>query len=369
MIAATLTFALTLLAPAAPSDRSEVVLEADPAAREPQVAVDGRGRVFVAYGVGDEVRLAASADGGSTFAGPVTVGRVPHLSLGMRRGPRIAATDDAVVVTAIGGPTGGGRDGDLFAWRSTDAGQTWAGPTRVNTVEASAREGLHGMAARGDGTVFVTWLDLRSGKMELFGARSTDAGATWEPDQRLYRSPDGPICQCCHPSAAFAADGSLVVAWRNALAGARDMYAIRSEDGGRSFEPAEKLGRRTWLLDACPMDGGAVAFDRDGRPTPVWTRADQVFLGGEGSERLLGDGVQPWAATSGSGVHALWLRKRSGPLRYLAPGVDEPTTLDDSANDPVVASGPGGRGPVVAAWERSEGDRTVLVVRVLEPGI
>jgi hypothetical protein len=368
MIATAWTFALLLSAVAA-TGPSEVVLDADPAAREPQVAVDGRGRVFVAYGVGDEIRLAASTDGGVTFAPAVTVGRIPNMSLGMRRGPRVAATDEAVVVTAIGGPQGKGKDGDLFAWRSTDLGRTWAGPTRVNAADSSAREGLHGMAARPDGTVFVAWLDDRSARKEVYGARSTDSGGTWEPDRLIYRSPDGPICPCCHPSAAFAADGSLAVAWRNDLLGARDMYLARSEDGGRSFAPAVKLGRRSWVLDKCPMDGGAVAFDPEGRPTPVWTRAEQVFLGGPGAERLLGDGVQPWAATSKAGVHALWLRRRSGPLRYLAPGADAPTTLDESANDPAVAAGPGGRGPVVAAWERAEGDRTVLVARVLEPGI
>ncbi|KAJ3054740.1 hypothetical protein HK102_011471, partial [Quaeritorhiza haematococci] len=47
--------------------------------------------------------------------------------------------------------------------------------------------------------------------------------------------------------------------WRNSLKGARDLFLADSSDGGRTFSPAEKLGRGTWPLNACPMDGGAVA--------------------------------------------------------------------------------------------------------------
>src|SRR3954452_15047726 len=69
---------------------------ADRGARQPQAAVAADRGGFVVYGVEDAVRLAASADGGRTFAAATTVGTVPALALGMRRGPRIAATDGAV---------------------------------------------------------------------------------------------------------------------------------------------------------------------------------------------------------------------------------------------------------------------------------
>ncbi len=139
--------------------------------KQPQVAVDARGRIYVVFGRGNTVRLAASTDGGKTFD-VNTVGEVGSLALGMRRGPRVAATESSIVVTAIGGREGKGRDGDVLAWRSKDGGKTWAGPTRVNAVEGSAREGLHGMAAAPDGRVFCTWLDLRDKKTEIQGSLS-----------------------------------------------------------------------------------------------------------------------------------------------------------------------------------------------------
>lgn len=339
----------------------------DRGARQPQVAVAASGRIYVAFGRDNEVRCAASADGGRTFA-TTTVGSPGTLALGMRRGPRVAVAGDAVIVTAIGGAQGKGKDGDVMAWTSRDGGATWSGPARINAVPGSAREGLHGLAADPSGRAFCTWLDLRSGAMEVWGARSSD-GATWEPDARVYRAPDGPICPCCHPSAAFGPDGTLAVMWRNSLAGNRDLHVARSADGGRTFGPASKLGRRSWKLDACPMDGGALALGPGGKLASAWMRAGSAFAtdGPEGDERPLGPGVQPWVALGPDGPVPVWLDRRPGRLLALRPGRSEPEVLAESANDPAVAAAPGGRGPVVAAWESPSGpDR--IAVRVLTPG-
>ena len=116
-------------------------------AREPQAAADNTGRVYVTYGAGDALYCSASADGGKSWQAPVKVGEAGSLALGMRRGPRIAVAGKTVVVSAIYGREGKGRDGELLAWRSTDGGQSWQGPATVNDVPGASREGLHGMAA------------------------------------------------------------------------------------------------------------------------------------------------------------------------------------------------------------------------------
>jgi len=338
---------------------------ADREGKQPQVAIDSRGRIYVAFGRGSTVRLAASSDGGKTFD-VNDVASVASLSLGMRRGPRVAVTEDSVVVTAIGGKEGKGRDGDVLAWRSADGGKTWAGPGRVNSVERSAREGLHGMSAGPNGQVFCTWLDLRNKKTEIFGAMSKDGGATWEPDVLVYRSPDGSVCECCHPSAAFGPDGTLHIMWRNSLKGARDLYLTSSTDGGKTFRAAEKLGQGTWPLNACPMDGGAVAAGPDGRVETVWMRAGSMFASKPGeAERPLGRGVQGWTAFGADGTCSVWLEKRPGKLLALIPGETSPLTIAERANDPVIAAAANGRGPVVAAWEdKADGG---ILARVLEP--
>lgn len=346
---------LYLLPLAALAGAVPAVKVAPEGAKQPQVAVSEEGTIYVAYGVGNTLKVVKSADQGESFSAPATVGEVGALSLGMRRGPRIAATGKSVVVTAVGGAIGKGKDGDVLAWRSTDSGATWSGPSRVNSVVGSAREGLHAMAAGPDGRMFCAWLDLRNHRTEIYGAASKDGGKTWEADTLVYRSPERSVCECCHPSVTFSMDGTLTVMWRNQFKGNRDMYLTSSADGGATFDKARKLGRQSWSLNQCPMDGGAVTAMSDGSLSTVWMRDGMVLATTlKDAERPLGPGMQPWCASGPGGLIAVWLKSRPGPLQLLTSGMEKPFLLASLANDPVVVSCWNHRGPTFAAWEVPE---------------
>ena len=177
-----------------------------------------------------------------------------------------------VVVTAISH-----ESGDVMAWLSNDAGTTWSDFTRVNDDPGSAREGLHGMASGPNGLLFCAWLDLRHGSTQIYGASSADNGRTWSDDRRIYASPSGTVCECCHPSVAISSRGSVYVMWRNLLDGNRDMYVAKSGDNGQTFDPAEKIGIGSWKLNACPMDGGDLAVSASGSLSTIWRREREVF--------------------------------------------------------------------------------------------
>ncbi|MGV3615145.1 MAG: sialidase family protein [Fimbriimonas sp.] len=308
----------------------------DVRAREPQVAVTGR-RAYVAYGVDDAVFLSRS-DNGKAFSSPIRIGAAGRLSLGMRRGPRIVAAGDRVIVSAVYGKRGGGADGDLLAWRSSDGGRTWSGSVNVNDAPGAAREGLHGMAISPTGKVACTWLDLRNKGTEVWASTSSDGGTTWKKNVRVYRSPEGTVCECCHPSAAFGNRNELYVMFRNWLGGARDMYLATSPDGGQSFGNAAKLGTGTWKLNACPMDGGALAVSPDGTVKTVWRRADRVYLCVPGApERDFGEGAQPWISMSRHSAELVWQRDRS--VLAAKEAKPDPVPLSLGIN-PVVASSP-----------------------------
>ena len=70
----------------------------------------------------------------------------------------------------------------------------------------------------------------------LMGSLSKDGGKTWSPNQLVYASPDGHICECCHPTAYVGPKGELYAMWRNWLGGSRDMYYAVSTDG-KSWRP------------------------------------------------------------------------------------------------------------------------------------
>lgn len=335
--------------------------------KQPQVAVGADGAIHAVYGVGHVIRYQRSDDGGTTFSEPVSLPTINAMSLGMRRGPRIAVTDKAICVTAIGGKQGKGRDGDLLAMRSTDSGKTWTYPTPVNDVEAAAREGLHGMAAGLRGELCCVRLDLRKRKTEVMASTSADGGVTWTKNVLVYASPDGSVCECCHPSVAYDGQGRIHVLWRNSLGGARDMYVASSSNGGKTFGAAAKLGSGTWPLDACPMDGGAIAASSEGKLTAVWRRDNDIYLtlGGQNREQRLGVGEQPWIAMTDAGPFAMWLKKRDETLFLVSAGSTTPSELVTHTADPAIAACPNGRGPVVAVWESRHGQHSAIACQVI----
>ena len=314
---------------------------------QPQVAVAPDQKIYVAFGRGDRIYCASSVDDARTFLPPQLVAQLPNLALGMRRGPRIVASDKQITISAVSH-----QDGNLYAWSSADAGKTWSRGTRINSVTNAAREGLHGMAGDQRGNLFVVWLDLRNGSTQLWGAGSLDGGRTWGYNVLIYQSPDGHICECCHPSVEVGANGRIRVMWRNWLGGSRDLYTA-STDGGQTFGPATKLGTGTWPLNACPMDGGALAG-----PWSVWRRGSTVYYtDGQPGEHQLGSGKQPVVASGVTGPCFVW---EENPRLMFKNGSAPPAMLASNGAYPAMAIATANHVPIVV-WESSaNGVQTIL---------
>ncbi|MBV6456915.1 MAG: hypothetical protein HONBIEJF_00019 [Fimbriimonadaceae bacterium] len=317
-------------------------------AREPQVAIDVDEQVYIAYGMGNAVYVSVSSDRGASYGDPIKVAEPGKLSLGMRRGPRICVRKGVLTITAVYGSQGNWRDGDIVAFRSADKGKTWSGPVLVNDVEGSGREGLHAMAVAPDGTLACAWLDLRDKGTKLFMATSKDGGGRWSDNRLVYASPSGTICECCHPSLAFDAKGRLHVMFRNSIDGARDMYITSSGDL-RTFSPATKLGLGTWMINACPMDGGMLAVSPTGSVETIWRREGMVFQSRLSGEERIGEGRNPWIAHGAAGTYLAWQSGKE--VIYLAPG-SNPSRVSQEGNDPVIAASPNGR-LVIGAWNQN----------------
>ena len=327
-------------------------------AAQPQVAVAPDGRIHVVFGRGNTIYHTSSTDH-RTFTPPVEVGALEKLALRMRRGPRVAATDSAVVVTAISH-----RDGNVHSWISADQGATWKQGPRLNEAENSAREGLHAMIGDGRGFVVAAWLDLRNGGTELWSRTSPDAGTTWGSEVRIYASPDGHICQCCQPSLALGPAGEVAALWRNSIGAARDPWMAASHDRGAHFEPATKAGLGTWTLKACPMDGGALALGPNGQPVSVWRREKSIFLStAAGSEEKLADGAaQPVIAMAHDERFIVW--EEGGGLQ-LQRGANSPASLASDARAASLAALP--RGGVFVVWESTARRTPSLRGELLDP--
>ena len=323
---------------------------------QPQIAIAPSGRIHVVFGKDTAIYHTASADGGS-FSAPVKVGELDKLALRMRRGPRISATDKLIVITAISH-----AEGYLHSWTSSDGGATWKEGAKLNDADKSAREGLHAMSGDGKGFVCATWLDLRSGGAEMWGASSQDGGTTWGANALIYKSPDGHICECCHPSVAVDAAGRVAVMWRNWLGGSRDLYLATSSDRGKTFGAAQKLGTGTWKLNGCPMDGGSIAINATGQPLAVWRREKTVFASDTPAvERRLSDAaIQPVVVVGKGGASFVW--EQNGGL-MLQRGITAPARFAEKAQAASLSPMPG-RG-VVAVWESSATTPPTLMAEII----
>ncbi len=323
----------------------------DLAFKQPQLASTGE-MIGVAMGGGNDIYYSFSTNEGETFSRPSKIETGGKMRLGRHRGPRIAIQSGNVIISAIVGKQGGGQDGDLLAWRSSDNGKTWLKPVRVNDVAGAAREGLHSMAA-GNGWVVAVWLDLREKGTRIYGARSADGGATWSKNFLVYESPDGSVCQCCHPTVLVSLNARIYVMWRNALGGNRDMFLATSNDGGLSWDAAKKFGNESWKLDACPMDGGGMTLTGQAKAYAVFRKDKEIHYSIPGAiERALGEGKDPAiAAGFNEALYVVWTNP-TGAVEAIASKTNQSRVLAPKGAYPQVVFT--GR-QVLAFWEEEDG--------------
>lgn len=322
-------------------------------ADQPQLAVAADGRIGLVYATKNSLWITLGKDENLSGIQPITIPVTGTLAFGMRRGPRIAFSKKSVVVSAI-------VDGNLLAWSSADDGKTWTKPAQINSTDLSAREGLHAMASRSDGSVLAVWLDLRTKQTQVVASYSSNSGRSWGTNALVYASPEGSVCECCHPSIGYGPFGEVGVMFRNNIRGKRDMYLATSPDGGKGFARAVKIGAGSWELAACPMDGGALAYDEIGNPISVWRRENDLFLGKGIYESSLARGKNPWIAQMPRD-HALVWESSNGQGVYFQYGDALATRarLAEVGSDPVVVAT---RRYAVCAW-RSNGIYVQLIER------
>ena len=292
------------------------------------------------FGSGESIWFARSSDNGRTFGKASKVAELPKMLLGRHRGPRLVISGNTMIVSAIAS--------DLFFWRSTDGGKTWSQPAVINDRPTAAREGLHAMAADGEGHLAAAWLDDRSGGKQLYGAFSNDAGATWSKNVLLYKGPGRTICECCHPSLVSVGKGEFAAMWRNLVDGNRDFYALRVRDG-EVISPAEKQGQGSWKLNACPMDGGGIALLHGGLVS-AWRREHDLFLAETGKPEVkIGSGQDIALAVNAKGAYTAW--STANGIEARLPGAAAPQHLSDAGGFPALLTLPDGS--ILAAWEEN----------------
>ena len=279
------------------------------AGQMPSIVTDQAQLLHLVYGSGDSILYSFSVDHGGVFSVPRLIAVLPKLVCFAMRGPQIAAINGGIIVLACD------KTGNMYCYRKMDAGQ-WTKTGRVNDQDNVSKEGFMALSGWGN-SAFAVWLDLRDNHNKIYGARSIDGGITWSDNMRIYSSPDSTVCECCKPSVALRGD-SVYIMFRNWLGGNRDMYLIRSADGGRHFGQAEKLGNGRWPLNGCPMDGGGLAIGNNGALQTIWRRNETLYACEPGhQERVIATGRQ--GAVSKLGGKNIYAWAEQGMIYCLLP--------------------------------------------------
>ncbi len=281
----------------------------------PNVCSDSKNVIHLTYGKGDSILYCYSSDEGKTFSSSVLVDTITKLFSFAMRGPQIAAANNTVVIIATD------QSGNIFSWQKEASGK-WLKGSRLNDVDTIAKEGLTALGSDGNKTLVAVWLDLRNEKHNnLYGTRSSDGGKTWSKNFMVYTSPDGHICECCKPSVAINGNNVFVM-FRNWVNGSRDLYVIKSTDGGATFGTAEKSGTGSWKLNGCPMDGGGLAIDDNNIAQTVWRRNNKIYACEMGKEeKEIGEGKNCTITSAGDKKVYAWVQNEK--VMCLLPGGKE----------------------------------------------
>ncbi len=186
--------------------------------------------------------------------------------------PKIAyAPDGTLMALYVVGRVAPGRRfplGALRFARSAEGGRHWSPPVTVTDDSVFGAHNFHALHIARDGTIYVAWLDGRTGRSTAYLTRSDDGGRTWQPNRPIAT---GEACPCCRTAIATASDGTLYVAWRAVLPGdVRDIVVARSADRGVTWSPPVRVHADGWVIDACPHAGPALAVDDRSRLHVAW---------------------------------------------------------------------------------------------------
>jgi hypothetical protein len=201
----------------------------------------------------------------------------------------------------------------------------WEPDQRLTNDSASSRTAENSntwaVAAGGD-TVHAVWTDNRDGNDEIYHKRSTDAGATWEADQRLTNVDRRSWC----PSVAVAGATVHVVWEDNRDVDWFDVYYQRSTDAGATWSGDLKLSASGMAFGpSLAVSGDTVHVVWDGLPSDTagiplevyYARSTDAGATWDSVVRLTNDTAdyawQPAVAAAGSTVHVAWYDGRNGP--------------------------------------------------------
>ncbi len=221
----------------------------------------------------------------------------------------IAASSNDIHVTWMDLRTG---NLEIFYKRSADGGTTWGPDVRLtnNPVDSD----YPAISSSGQ-LVHIVWQDRRDTNIEVYYKRSADGGATWGADVRLTSNMFG----SWNPSVA-SSGSDVIVAWYDNRDLNAEIYIKRSTNGGLSWSADTRITNNTGSSQypSIFMEGSIVHLawtdNRDGNPETYYKRSADGGVTWGADTRLSFNSSDSWytsVSASGQNVHVVWRDDRN----------------------------------------------------------
>lgn len=250
---------------------------AAPGSAEPNLATGTDGRVYLSWiePAGDSMHALRFATlEGDRWSAPRTIVSRADLFVNWADFPSIVALSGQRLAAHWLQRSGDAKYAyEVRVAQSSDAGQTWSEPMVPHRDGTATEHGFVSLFPFRD-SLGAIWLDGRnfaraakgeSADMMLLMTAIAPAGTAG-----AERVLDERVCDCCQTSLALAASGPIVV-YRDRLAGEiRDISVVRWTD--TAWSRATVVHADDWKIDACPVNGPAIAASGD-RVAVAWFTA------------------------------------------------------------------------------------------------
>jgi hypothetical protein len=269
--------ALSVVAIAAPAGEG--------AAQPRLVAVDGEALLSWLEPAGDDYALRFSTLRDAAWSAPRTIAAGDDWFINWADTPSVLpASDEVWAAHWLRRQPDSYFAYDIFVAFSNDQGATWSEPTLLHRDGTESEHGFVTLFPEGDG-VSAVWLDGRNYLVDgvylyedldgnklgtsLHHARFDAAG-----ERLSSEAIDEMVCDCCLPDIAQAADAPVVVYRDRTVSERRDIVVSRMQ-GGTWQEPVP-VGSDDWIIEACPINGPAIAADGDDVAVAWFTAANDA---------------------------------------------------------------------------------------------
>ena len=227
----------------------------------PRIVLNSQDEPVVVFGRNIDGTIHTAKFNGTEFDPPVQITPNDFQSyLANWTGPEIDVSGDTIMIVFKENPL---QEGHVYSVRSINGGINFTDPVRTDSHPVGVAW-LPNIAFDNNGNPSViymvhdqVWLNPR-----YVVSHSDDGGITFNPEQEVTSIVPDEACDCC-PATIAKQNNLQALLFRNNEGGIRDMFAVKSQDGGQSFPDYENIDYLNWMINQCPSTGPDAFIDEN----------------------------------------------------------------------------------------------------------